>query len=475
MSATANSLPGNLDAEHALLSGALTNPEVFHANSDLPPSAFSEPLHGRIWGHIGEAVGASGRADFMLIAERMKDDDALREAGGAAFIVNLWDMPRTRAVAQYGDLIGELASLRSLAQLGGELTARAKSPQGATSDEILAETEAALAEIAETGSSKSDWHSAADVTLAAIDTARSRDSAPQFPSGLTELDDMTGGFAPGELAVIAGRPGMGKSVGALAIAKANARAGRGSLLYSLEMSREAVGLRLACDLAYDPDAVSYGGRGENPTFDRARRNVLMADQWSRLREAACATADWPLQIDDRPSLSVAQMEAGARRQFREWARRGVKPGPVIVDHLGIIRPDKARGGNKVQETGDVSRGLAEMAKRLNVPVVALCQINRTSEGRDDKRPSLAELRWSGAIEEDARLVIFLHRPAYFLRPPEDPSQESPPQRIEREAKLADVRHKLLWIIAKQNNGPTGQVETFCDIGCSAIRDRRGFR
>ena len=177
----------------------------------------------------------------------------------------------------------------------------------------------------------------------------------------------------------------------------------------------------------------------------------------------------PLLIDARPGLTVARIEAAARRAHRKWRKKGIEPGPVIVDHLGIVRPDKDRKGSLHAEVADVSRGLAEMAKRLGVPVVALCQLNRGVEGRDDKRPQLSDLRQAGEIEEDARAVVMLYRASYYLRPPMDPSSEGPAEAAEREAKLARVKGRVTFLVEKNSHGPAGvQVEAFCDPATSAV-------
>lgn len=472
--AEASRIAASVEAEQSLLGAALYDAEAFHAAPSLQPPQFYEPLHGRVWAAIGDLIAAGRQPDPLLVLDRLGTDPALVELGGIRYLADLVDRapPASRA-AGYADLISDHAARRGLIRVGGEIAARAAETGDASALDILTDAESALAEIASAGVTRSEWATAGDVVAGALESAQARGGVT-YSTGVAEIDAMTGGLTEGEMAVLAGRPGMAKSTGGLTIARANAAAGLGTLLFSLEMAAEPVGLRLACDVAYDPGAVSFQGRGENPTFDRARRNALDPGQWQRLRDAAVTLNRWPLLVDCRPGLTVAQMEACARRAYREWERRGIPRGPIIVDHLGIVRPDKARAGNKVVETGDVSRGLAEMAKRLNVPVVALVQVNRANEGRDDKRPGLADLRWSGAIEEDARLAIFLHRPAYYLRSPEDSGAESLAQRNEREVKLAEVRNKLFWIIAKQNNGPTGQVETFCEIGCSVIRDRREF-
>lgn len=469
--------PANLEAEQALLGAALFDVEAFHAAAAVRPEQFFEPLHGRLWQAIGELARDDRRADPVLVAGRFQGDGAFAALGGLGYLLDLVDRaPPPDRAADYAAALADLAARRAMMALAHDLARQAADAARGSALSVAAEAEAALGEIASAGAVRASWESAGGVVSGAIAASRGRRGVA-FPTGLAALDRMTGGLSPGEMAVIAGRPGMGKSAAGLTIARANAAAGRGVLVFSLEMSAEIVGLRLACDVAADPDAFAWRGpdgrfTGETPTLERARRNALTADQWAAMEAAQRVVDGWPLEIDTRPGLTVPVMEACARRRLRDWARRGVPPGPVIVDHLGIVRPDKGRGGNKVVETGDISRALSEMAKRLQVPVVALVQVNRQNESRDDKRPTLADLRWSGAIEEDARLVIFLHRPAYYARSTERRPGEDPIARTEREIEGRDDR-RLFWIVAKQNSGPTGQVEAWCDIARSAIRDKPG--
>jgi replicative DNA helicase len=283
-------------------------------------------------------------------------------------------------------------------------------------------------------------------------------------TGLSDLDAMTGGFRRGEMAVIAGRPAMGKSTAGLAVAKAFAQRGQGACFFSMEMAEVALGLRMACDAAY----VRNRPETRAPYF-LADRGQLRDDQWYAYLAASTEMADWPLMFDTRPGQTPAQMEAKARRQFRKWEAAGIEPGCIVVDHLTIAGTDNDRRGNKVAEVGDTSRGLAEMAKRLNVPVIALCQLSRDVEKRDlkDTRPRLSDLRWSGEIEQDARLVLMLWRPEYYIKAPLDNDGDAD---IAYHASLDPVRNRLFWLVEKNNSGPTGQVETFCDMACSAIRD-----
>lgn len=235
------------------------------------------------------------------------------------------------------------------------------------------------------------------------------------------------------------------------------------------MSAKALGLRLAADVAFDRNAALYGPHSHqcNPTPDAAQKDGLSAAQWAQLEAAQEQVDAWPLFTDDRASLTIAQMEAAARRQHRRWERVGIKPGPVVIDHLGRVRPGKDRRGARHAEMADISNEASEMAKRLGVPVVGLVQLNRGVESREDKRPQLSDLRQAGELEEDARQVVFIYRPEYYLRPPAD--GESFDQECERREKLKAVEKKMYWIVGKNSHGPLGEVLTYCDIASSAVR------
>ena len=462
-----------MEAEQALLGCVLFDPESFHAVVGLvQPRAFFEPTHGEMFAILAERIKAGLLADPITIKDRLKDHPGFEELGGSSYLADLIDRaPPSANAAGYAEVIANMAARRDLVLVAQQITAEAhKDPEGLGRG-LVPKAEGMLAELAARGPAAHQWRTASSVIREAVEGARERGGRIDYPTGLRDVDRVLGGFGAGELSVIAGRPGMGKSVVATTLARANAELGRGTCLFSLEMANEPLGLRIAADLAYDREAIRYSGDSGNPTYDGARKGFLSSDQWARLDSAAKKAAAWPLLIDVRPGLTVSHMEACALRAHRRWERKGIEPGPVIVDHLGIIKPEQDRGGSKAAETGDISRALASMAKRLGVPVVALCQINRQNEQRADKRPELADLRWSGDIEADARQVIFLFRPEYYYRAPLDPTSEDPTERAEREVKLGRMRNRLWWIVAKANNGPLGQVETFCDVACSAIRDR----
>ena len=458
-------LPANLDAEQCLLGTILFDNASLERVSGVEGRHFSEPFHGRLFEVMTETVERGRLADGVTIGDRMKSDPAFADMGGMRYLADLLDKaPPTSTAGDYARVVHDLALRRDLMRESSEISALVAADLERDAVDLAMEAERRISEVASSGPSQERWASASRVVAGALEHARSRDGVVRYPTGLADVDAVTGGFEPGEMAVIAGRPGMAKSTVGLTVARANASRQLGTCFFSLEMDTGPLGLRIACDLAYD----RYG---PSPSYDAARKGKLSPEDWRKLDEAAAVVEDWPLLFDVRPGLTVSLMEAAARRAHRDWKRRGITPGPVIVDHLGIVRPERDRAGNKVVETGDVSRALAEMAKRLDVPVVALCQVGRANERLEDKRPTLADLRWSGQIEEDARQVILLYRPEYYCRPPEDADAETFEQKAEREARLDRVRRKLFWHVAKSNNGPTDQIETFVDVRASAVRDR----
>lgn len=469
-------LPHNLEAEQALLGALLMSPEAFFSVDGLTQAPhFYEGLHGRLFEAIRQHARRGIALEPALLQSRLEGDAAWQELGGLRYLGLLIDRaPSPSTAPDYAREIAEKFTRRELIRVGGEIAAIGREG-GDDADALVGAAEKQLSEVSENGPTRAEFINGGTVIREAIAHAQKRNGAMDAVSGLRDVDDLTGGFGRGEVSIIAGRPGMAKSLAGSQIAKANSMAGKGSLFFSQEMGVEPLGLRLACDVAYERGAPVYSSisAGYNPTFDAARKGRLTPEQWQRLSDAQEVVSAWPLAFDVRPNLTVSQMEAAARRKLREWERQGVEPGCVVVDHMGLIRPEHNRNGNKVAETTDVSQALARMAKNLDMPLVVLCQLSREVEkaGRASRIPNLSDLNWSGAIEQDARLVMFLYRPAYYLRPPEDPTAETMEERIEREAQLDRVRNQLRWIVAKASNGQPGQVETFIDIGCAAIRDR----
>jgi replicative DNA helicase len=468
MSAPENAMPANLEAEQALLGALLLSPDTVHdLDGTVRAEHFAEPFHGRLFEAVRDAALKGRAVDPRLLAQGFEADAAWRDLGGTAYLGELLDhAPPPATAPDFARTVAALHTRRELVVAGKDIAEAARRDTDA--GEVLALAERRLAEIAGGTVAAESWRNPERLIADAIADARARAGRIAYPFGVEALDQQTGGLNAGELTILAARPGMGKTVAAQTVARASAATGRGVCLFSLEMGATPLGLRLASDLMFNRMAPTYSGQSTNLTADAAMKGRLTTEEWARLAEAENIVRGWPLYIDTRPGLTLQQVESAARRAHARWSRAGVKPGPVLIDHLGKLRPGTDRGGNLYAETADLSAGAAEMAKRLGVPVVALVQLNRGVESRDDKRPGLADLRNAGQLEEDARQVLMLYRPEYYLRAPI--GRESFEQEAERRAKLEDARHKLFFLIEKNSHGPVGQVQAFCDVACSAIRD-----
>jgi replicative DNA helicase len=264
--------------------------------------------------------------------------------------------------------------------------------------------------------------------------------------------------------VMAGRPGMGKTALALCVARATASAGEPTFFASLEMGDVSLSDRNLADVAFERHRPI-------PYYDIAN-GTLNEAQARRVIEAARLQRELPLTIDPAPGLTISQIAARARRHKQILERQGLRLGPVIVDHMHIVRPSKRYSGNRVNEVGEISAALKALAKELDVPVIALAQLSRALESRDDKRPTMADLRDSGTIEQDADAIIFVYREAYYLERSTGANAEQEAVRVDR---LIDAKDQLEAIVAKQRNGPTGTVKLFCDIACNAVRDPEGWQ
>lgn len=462
----------NYEAEFAVLGLALYEPKILTTLPHLSAELFGDELNKRIFTQIEQRQAMAGDAVIILVAQALAGDPALADLGGPPFLYDLLDKAPPLTSAE--DLVAVLVDLAGRRKL----VEAADAARAAALDQAVPFLEATS--IAEQGVAAAARYAeldvahemdAGDMIADAVAASRQRDDGISFPIGLHEVDAMTGGLTAGEMTVLGAYTGMGKTMAGIQVAKANAAAGLGTIFYSLEMGKEAMAIRLACDVAFDRFARAYSGRTTNPTLNATLKNQGVSDeQWARLAEAQAIVAGWPLKVDVRPGLTVAQMEAGARRQHRLWRRQGIKPGPIFVDHIGKVRPSQNRRGDKTAEISDISNDLATMAKRLGVPVVAMAQINREvdKQGAEDRRPQLSHIKQSGAIAEDARLVILLYRPEYYYREPME--HEDAAKKAERIEKLRKVERHFYWIVAKNSNGPQGQVLTFCQAECSAIRD-----
>lgn len=302
-------------------------------------------------------------------------------------------------------------------------------------------------------------YSAGEATAAFLDQAH--EPREIISTGFSDLDEITGGWKRRELTIPAARPAMGKTTLLTSSALRSAKTGRTVMLFSLEMSRDQLAARMLADEAYVArNPIAYA--------DLLKGGTLQEYEQLRLREAQQRIDRLSIRIDEQRGLTMSEIAARTRKRAEQLARQGRHLDVLMVDHLGLIRPSDRYSGNRHREIAEITNGLAALAKDLDIAVVAACQLNRSVEGRGSKVPQLADLRDSGSIEEDARLIAFLYRPAYYLE------MEGKRDDAEAEAKRQEAievsRNTLQVIIAKNSNGPATTVNLFADMCASAVRD-----
>ena len=418
--------PQNLEAEASVLGGILLENEAINRVLEIiTPVDFYRESHRKIFRAMLELTDRSEPADLITLSELLKGKGELEAVGGSAYLASLADQVPTAAnIAHYARIIREKAILRQLITSATEIATRGFEEQGNV-DEFLDAAEKVIFDIAEK-KIKASFVSIGDMikdTLKAVERLYERkELVTGVPTGFKDLDKLTAGLQPSELIIVAGRPSMGKTAFALNIA-ANAalNAGIGVAVFSLEMAREQLVLRMLCSEArVDNSKVRAGYLGE-------RDFPKLANAAGKLHEAL-------IYVDDTPAISVLELRAKTRRLIRD---RDKKVGLVIVDYLQLMR-GMGNASNREQEISEISRSLKALAKELRVPVIALSQLNRRVEDRGDRRPMMADLRESGAIEQDADVIAFIYRDEVYNTKSSDKG-------------IAEI------IVAKQRNGPIGTV------------------
>jgi replicative DNA helicase len=472
--------PHNIDAEQAVLGAILVTNETYHRVADfLLAEHFYEPVHQRIFAVCAERITRGQRADPITLRTLFEDDPALRELGGARYVTELARAAETIISAvDYARLVHDLAVKRGLIAVGSEIVSRAFDPASlATGQEQIEAAEQALFDLAQTGEVRGEFKRFDNVLTSAVEMIgaawRNAGGVSGVTTGLVDLDQKTGGLQPSDLVVLAGRPSMGKTALAITIALNAASAEATPLnreglkhrnyvvgVFSLEMSAEQLATRL---LAAKAEISS----------DALRRGDLESDeQFNKVVKASQELAGIPLFIDDTPALSVASLRTRARRLKRT---HGLSL--LVVDYLQLLRGvGRHSEQNRVQEISEITQTLKAIAKELNVPVLALSQLSRAVEAREDKRPMLSDLRESGSIEQDADVVMFVYRDEYYLSRSEP--KQRPEQKAERfqeeylqwQAQLEAAHNRAELIIAKQRNGPIGRVDLHFDAGFGRFRN-----
>ena len=420
--------PHSVEAEQAVLGGLMLDANAWDAVADIVSAGdFYRRDHRLIFEAITEVAELRGACDAVVIAEHLERKGRLEEVGGLAYLGTIArDTPSAANVRAYAEIIRERSMLRQLATAGAEIAAAATDGRGRHASELVDEAERRVFEIAERGSrGRMGFRAVREILPETIDRLDTLHQSPSeirgVPTGFTQLDRKTAGLQAGDLIVIAGRPSMGKSTLAVNIAEyAAIEKGVPAAVFTMEMSSEQMTLRMISSL----------GRVNQ---SHLRTGQFTDEDWSRIQGAMAQLSGAPIYLDESPALTPTDLRARARRLKRE---RGL--GLLIVDYLQLMQVSGTKE-NRATEISEISRSLKALAKELSVPVIAISQLNRAVEQRTDEKPVMSDLRESGAIEQDADLILLIYR------------EEVYDQNTTRRG-IADI------IIAKQRNGPIGEIQ-----------------
>ncbi len=421
--------PQNLDAEKGVLGSILLDPVLCDdVLLIVRPDDFYADANRTLFGHIVAMHDEGQRIDSTLLIERLKQAGDLEAIGDLAYLAEVAkSVPVPAHAVHYAQIVRDKASLRDLIHASTEILRDAWDPT-LEPRELLSQAEEKIFAVHEQRSSD-QVASIHDILLEAfeqIDARLEHGAASGVPSGFTDLDSMTGGLHDSELVILAARPSMGKTALATNIAEyVTVKANVGTLFVSLEMSRLELAQRMLCSL----------GRINGSKF---RSGFLTSEDREKLVEASAKLSKAPLMVDDSPSRTLTEIAASARRLKR---RSGL--GLVIIDYLQLIEPDNPRDPRQ-EQVAKIARRMKGLARELKIPILCLAQLNRQAEATKDNRPRLSHLRESGAIEQDADVVMFIHREEYY--------------HTKEEAQQSDIAGKADLIIGKQRNGPTGDVK-----------------
>jgi replicative DNA helicase len=415
--------PNNVEAEASVLgSMMLSGDAIADVVEVLRPEDFYRSANARIYEALKSLYARGEPVDIVTAVEALKRLDQLETVGGALYLRDLVDeVPTPASAGHYARIVAETALMRRLIGAAADIMDLAYSaPEDP--ETVADQAEQRIYDVArrEDRDEMAVLRDLVDHAMSELENIQNREAAyTGLPTGFRDIDDLTSGLQPGNLIVIAARPGVGKSSLAINIARNVAAAGHPTAMFSLEMSRSEIGMRLLCSEARVP-------------WDRIRSKRVGPDDWSRIVQAAEVLHEAPMHIVDAGNVNIVDIRAKARRM--RSSRSGLDL--IIVDYLQLMTSAAAkRPDNRQQEVAEISRSLKLLAKELHIPVVALSQLNRNPEARADKRPQLSDLRESGAIEQDSDIVAFIHR------------DDADPEK----KKLAEL------IVAKHRNGPTGSI------------------
>ena len=424
--------PHSIEAEQSLLGGLMLENVAWDRIADiLSDDDFYRHEHKLIFRAIATLINDNRPADIITVQEELERHEQLTAAGGFDYLVTLVQTtPSAANIRRYAEIVRERAIIRQLAEVGTEIARSAYNPQGKTAEQLLDEAENKVFQIAEsTEKSKQGFFKMPELlrqNVERIDMLYQRDNPNEvtgISTGFSDLDKMTSGLQTGDLIIVAGRPSMGKTAFAINIAESVAiKSHLPVAVFSMEMGAAQLAMRM----------ISSVGRLDQQVL---KTGNLQDDHWARLNEAVAVLSDAPIFIDETPGLTALELRARARRLARSL---GGKLGLIVIDYLQLMSGSN-RSDNRASELGEISRSLKALAKELQVPVIALSQLSRTVEQRTDKRPLMSDLRESGAIEQDADLIMFMFRDEYYTK------------------EQTQFKGLAECIIGKHRNGPTGRI------------------
>ncbi|MGB0847668.1 MAG: replicative DNA helicase [Thiolinea sp.] len=418
--------PHSIEAEQSVLGGLMLDNEAWMTIGDkISEEDFYRQDHRLIFRSIAWLASNQKPLDVITLSEWLKENEQLEDAGGLSYLATMAkDTPSAANIAAYAEIVREKSILRQLISVGTDIADSGYRTEGRDSKTLLDEAERKVFQIAEQGAKNTQsfrpLKTLIKVTLEQIEELSKLDSAiTGVSTGYTDLDEMTSGLQKGDLVIVAGRPSMGKTTFSMNIAEyAAAHLKLPTAVFSMEMPAESLTLRL----------LSSMGRVDQ---HRVRTGQLTDEDWPRIATAVKIFADVPMFIDDSPALSPNEVRARARRLVREHGNLGL----IVLDYLQLMQGN-GQSESRTNEVSEISRGLKALAKELEIPIIVLSQLNRSLEQRPNKRPVMSDLRESGAIEQDADVIIFIYRDEVYN--PESAEKGS-----------AEI------IIAKQRNGPIG--------------------
>jgi replicative DNA helicase len=423
--------PHSIEAESSVLGGLLLDNGAWDRVGDLLTDGdFYRYEHRLIYAAVGSLINATRPADVITVYEQLQNLGKAEEVGGLGYLNSLAQyVPSASNIRRYAEIVRERSILRKLVRASDEIATNAFNTQGRAVDKILDEAEQKIFNIGEEGSRmKQGFQGMDSLVVKLLDRVQEMADNPNditgVPTGFYDLDRMTSGLQAGDMIVLAARPSMGKTALAINIAEHVAlREGLPVAVFSMEMGAAQLAVRIVGSIG----RIDQG---------HLRTGKLTDDEWPRLTEAIEKLRNISLHIDESAGLTPSELRANARRLARQCGKLGL----IVVDYLQLMSGSSSSDENRATELGEISRGLKMLAKELQCPVIALSQLNRSVETRPDKRPMMSDLRESGAIEQDADIIMFIYRDEYYTKD------------ACKEPGVAEI------IIAKQRNGPTGTVK-----------------